>query len=140
MTFKYRALDSRLQHRAPASAAQTATATVETLDQTVAMRTEFVTKIYLEAIAIDGNDESYTFTIELSDDNFSTVNEVAAIRDFGATEVRVAGAPDSVAGDIIEMFWASEVNGIAYRYWRLRCTHAGATSSITYHAYSSVLC
>lgn len=139
MPNKYHALDTRLQHRAPGSSALTADTVIDTITQRAAGRTDYMTKIYIEAIDIAGSDELYTFVIELSDDNFSTVNEVAAIRDFGDVAVRQSGAPDSVAGDNIEMFWSTEVNGVVYKYWRLNMLKAGTTVSITFHAYSSVL-
>ncbi len=140
MPNKYHALDTRLQHRAPGSAAITADEVIETITQRAAGRTDYLTKIYIEAIDIATSDELYTFVIELSDDNFSTVNEVAAIRDFGDTVVRQSGAPDTVAGDEIEIFWSTEVNGVVYKYWRLNMITAGAGSeSITFHAYSSIL-
>lgn len=136
-TFKYRPLDSRLQHRAPAAAAMTSTTTLATVDQTVAMRTEYVTRINVEAVDVASGNELYVWVIELSDDNFVTTNEVAAIRDMGDTTVRTGGAPDTAAGDQIEMYWATEVNGIAYRYWRLRMIASGTTPSITANAYSA---
>ncbi len=137
MANKQYAFDDRLKHREVASAAVTATATVATIDQRVAMRTDYVTLIGIEAIDIADNDELYTFVIEVSNDDFSTV-EVAEIRDFGATEVRQSGAPDSAAGDRIEMQWSTEVNGVAYKDWRLRVVISGTSPSITYHAHSSV--
>ncbi len=78
--------------------------------------------------------------LEVSDDDFSTVNEVAAIRDFGDTVVRESGTPDTVAGDEIEIFWSTDVNGVVYKYWRLNLVITGAGSeSITFHAYSTIL-
>ena len=98
MTNKFHALDVRLQHRDPGSAAVTSTAAIEKINQRAAGRTDYLTKIYLEAVVINDDDELYTFVIEVSDDDFSNVREVAAVRDFGATEVRQSGAPDSLAG------------------------------------------
>lgn len=138
MPNKYHAFDGRLEHRAVGSAAQTATAVVDTVEQRTEMRTEYRTIIGLESIAIDGNDELYDFVIEVSNDDFTTV-EVAARTDFGATEVRQSGAADSVAGDTAELMWSTEINGNKYQDWRLRCIHTGATTSITYHAHSTVL-
>ena len=140
MPNKYHALDTRLQHRDPGSAAITSTAVVETINQRAAGRTDYLTKIYVEAIDIASNDELYLFVIEVSDDDFSTVNEVAAMRDFGATEVRQSGAPDTLVGDEIEIFWSTEVNGVVYKDWRLKVFISGAGSeTITFHAYSSIL-
>ncbi len=140
MPNKYHALDTRLQHRAPGSSAITADAVVATINQRAAGRTDYMTKIYVEAIDIATSDELYTFVVEVSDDNFVTTNEVAAIRDFGDTAVRQSGTPDTVAGDEIEIFWSTEVNGVVYQYWRLNLIITGAgTESITYHAYSSIL-
>lgn len=138
MPNKYYPYDSRLAHRALGSAAQTSTATVATVAEKAAQRTVYLTKIILEAIAIDGNDEKYTFVVELTNDAFTTI-EVAAALDFGATEVRQSGAPDSVAGDELEMIWTTEKDGVKYGTWRLRCIHAGSTSSITYGAYSTIM-
>ena len=140
MSNKFHALAVRLQHRDPGSAAITSTAVVETINQRTAGRTDYLTKIYIEAMDIAGNDELYAFVIEVSDDNFSNVREVAAMRDFGATEVRQSGAPDTLVGDNIEMFWSTEVNGVVYQDWRLKVFISGAGSeTITFHAYSSIL-
>lgn len=140
MPNKYHALDTRLQHRAPGSAAITADEVVATINQRAAGRTDYMTKIYVEAIDIAGNDELYLFVLEVSDDNFVTTNEVAAMRDFGATEVRQSGAPDTLVGDEIEIFWSTEVNGVVYQDWRLNLIITGAaTETITFHAYSSIL-
>ena len=139
MSNKFHALDVRLQHRDPGSAAVTSTAVVETINQRAAGRTDYLTKIHVEAVDIVSSDELYTFVIELSDDNFSNVREVAAIRDFGDTAVRQSGAPDTLAGDNIEMFWSTEVNGVVYQDWRLKVFMVGTTPSLTYHAYSSIL-
>ncbi len=139
MPNKYRPFDTRLQHRAPASAALTATAVIGTINQLAAGRTEYSTIIYPEAIVINDNDELYTFVIEVSNDNFTTVDEVVAIRDMGATEVRQSGAPDSLVGDRMEILWSSEALGIAYKHWRLKLFVAGTTPSITLHAYSTIL-
>ncbi len=139
MPNKYHALDTRLQHRAPGSAAVTASEVVEKIEQRSAGRTDYLTKIYIEAIDIATSDELYLFSLELSDDDFSTTNEVAAMRDFGDVTARFAG-PDTVAGDHIEIFWSTEVNGVVYKDWRLNLTITGAGSeSITFHAYSSIL-
>ncbi len=139
MPNKYRPFDTRLQHRAPASAAVTATAVVGTINQLAAGRTEYSTIIYVEAIDIVGSDELYTWVIEVSDDAFSTVNETVAIRDMGDTAVRQSGTPDTVAGTRMEILWSTEALGTAYKHWRLKLFHAGATSSITFHAYSTIL-
>ena len=139
MPNKYHALDTRLQHRAPGSAAITSTAVVETINQRAAGRTDYLTKIYVEALDIFSNDELYKFVVEVSDDDFSNVREVAAIRDFGATEVRQSGAPDTLVGDEIEIFWSTEVNGVVYKDWRLKLFISGTTETITFHAYSTIL-
>lgn len=135
---KFHPFDARLEHRAVASAAQTSTAVVDTITERAAQRTQYRTMISLEAIAIDGNDELYTFVVELSNDGFSTI-EVAAITEFGATEVRQSGAPDSVAGDVKEILWSTELGDTKYAASRLKCFHAGSSTSITYHAFSTVI-
>ena len=137
MSNKMYPFDARLEHRAVASAAQTATAVVATVEQRVAMRTDYMTRIGLESIAIDGNDELYTFVVEVSNDDFTTI-AVAAMADFGATETRQSGAVDSVVGDFVDLEWSTEVGGVKYQDWRLKCFHAGSTSSIGYFAHSSV--
>lgn len=138
MPNKYHPFDSRLEHRAPGSSAVTASEVVNTITQLAAGRTDYMTKIYVEAVDIATSDELYLFVIELSDNDFGNVREVAAIRDFGDTAVRQSGAPDTVAGDEIEIFWSTEVNGVVYRYWRLNLIITPtSTESITFHAYSA---
>jgi len=138
MPNKYYPTDARLEHRAVAQAAVTATAVIDTIDQRTAMRTDFTTIIGIEAIKITANDEIYTFVIEVSNDDFSTI-EVAAIKDFGATEVRQSGAPDSAAGDQHEIMWSTEVNGVVYDKARLKLFTDGTSESITFHARSTIV-
>ena len=139
MPFKYRPYDARLQHRAPASAAVTADATVDTITQKAQTRTEYATKVYVEAIDVGDGDEKYECVSELSNDKFTTVDAIASTYiQFGdATQLR--SATDTAAGDYAEMFWSTEVNGVAYRYWRLVLVAAGTSPSITYHAFSTLL-
>ena len=131
--------DSRLEHRAVGSAAVTATATLHTETQRAAQRTAYRTVIDTTAIKISANDELYQFVVELSDDNFTTVNAVAACLDMGATEVRQSGAPDSAAADGLELMWATEANGTTYQYWRVRVIISGTSPSITFNCYSTIL-
>lgn len=138
MPNKYYAFDSRLEHRAVGAAAMTTTTTLDTISQRVAMRTEYVTKVGIEAIDIANSDELYTLVVELSNDSFSTV-VVAATHDFGDTAVRQSGAPDTVAGDELEFIWHTEYNGVTYKDARLRMIVAGTSPSITAHCWSSVV-
>jgi hypothetical protein len=135
---KQYAFDSRLEHRAVGAAALTATATLDTISQRVAMRTEFVTKVYLEAITINDDDELYQVVVELSNDDFTTTY-VAAVHDFGATEVRLSGAPDSAAGDSLEFIWHTEYNGQTFKDARIRMVIAGTSPSITASCWSGVV-
>tara|TARA_R110000851_G_scaffold22626_7_gene67002 strand:- start:1994 stop:2410 length:417 start_codon:yes stop_codon:yes gene_type:complete len=137
MPNKYYPTDARLEHRAIAQAAVTATAVIATMDQRAAQRSDFTTLIGIEAIKISANDELYKFVVEVSNDDFSTI-EVAAVKDFGATEVRQSGAPDSAAGDQHEISWCTEVNGVAYDKWRLKVFISGTSPTITYHARSTI--
>lgn len=130
--------DQRLLHRAAAQAALTATTVLATIDQGAAMATEYTTRSIVESIDIASNDELYQLVIEVSDDNFTTVNEVAAIMDYGATEVRQSGAPDSAVGDEKNMHWSTVVNGVPYQYWRARLIIAGTSPSIGLICHSSV--
>ena len=138
MPNKYHPFDGRLEHRALASAALTATTVLATITQRAAMRTDYLTKVIIEAIDIVSSDELYTLVVELSDDNFATVNEVAAICDFGDTAVRQSGAPDTVAADEVEIPWNTERNGVVYQYARLKLFAAGTTPSITLGVHSTV--
>ena len=132
--------DARLEHRAVGSAAINAAETVlDTVDTKAADRKAYATKVLIEAILISDNDETYQLVVELSNDNFTTVNEVAAILDLGATEVRQSGAPDNAAGDEYEIYWSTEVNGVNYRYFRIKLFAAGTTESITLGCYSSIM-
>jgi|TARA_R110000824_G_scaffold401032_1_gene610405 hypothetical protein len=137
MPNKYYPTDARLEHRAVAQAAVTASAVIDTIDQRAAMRTDFTTIIGLEAIKISANNELYQFVVEVSNDDFTTV-EVAAVKDFGATEVRQSGAPDSAAADQHEIEWNTEVNGVVYDKARLNLIIAGTSPTITFHARSTV--
>lgn len=131
-------LDSRLEHRAAGAAALTATTVLDTVDQTVAVRTEFTTRVYLESVKISANNEDYKLVAEVSSDNFATVNEVAGVVSMGATEVRQSGAPDNAIGDHYDLHWSTEVNGTKYRYWRIRLIQAGTSPSMGLICYSSV--
>lgn len=133
----HRPYDSRLELRAAGSAALTATATLATFDQTAAVRTEFNLQGFLEAVKISANNELYRLVVELSDDDFVTVNEVALIKDFGATEVRQSGAPDSAATDEFDLPFTTEMNGVSYRYWRVRMIISGTSPSITFNAFAT---
>lgn len=130
--------DSRLEHRALGSAAMTATTTLDTITQRAQMRTMFMTKVIVEAIKISANDELYQVVVEGSNDSFSTL-EVLAMCDFGATEVRQSGAPDSAVGDTAELYWASEKNGVKYSAIRIRVITAGTSETITLGCYSSIM-
>ena len=135
---KFRPFDSRLEHRAAGSAALTTTTTLDTQTQRTNTRTEFVTKFYIESVDVANGDETYTLSVELSDDNFSTINEVAAVRVMGdATQITEAG--DTVAGDEYELWWSTEVSGVTYRYWRVRLIVAGTSPSMGIHCYSTIL-
>lgn len=134
----YHAFDARLEHRAPASAAVTATATVDTIEQRAAMRTTFLTRINLEAIKITANDEVYSFIVQLSNDDFTTI-ETAAMVSVGATEVRHGGAKDSVAGDLLELLWSTEQAGEVFQDARLRLVIAGTSPSVTFAAHSTIM-
>lgn len=133
----YRNFDARLEHRALGSAAVTSTATVATLAERVAQRTRYVTKIIVEALDIASNDEHYLFVVEVSNDGFST-KELAAAYSFGPTEVRLGGAPDSAAGDEIDIHWSTEVGGTAYKDWRIRVIISGNSTTITFGCWSAV--
>lgn len=130
--------DSRLEHRALGSAALTATTTLATIDQRAAMRTMFMTKVVVEAIKISANDEIYQVVVEGSNDDFSTL-EVLAMCDFGATEVRQSGAPDSAALDEAELYWATEKNGVKYDKARIRVITDGTSETITLGCWSSIM-
>jgi hypothetical protein len=134
----YHAYDTRLDHRAVGSAALTATATLDTITERAAQRTAYRTLVGLEAIKISANNELYQVVVELSNDAFSTV-EVAAIGDFGATEVRQSGAPDSAVGDTLELMWTTEHNGTKYAASRIRAIIAGTSPSVTLYCHSTVL-
>lgn len=132
-----RNFDKRLEHRALGSAAVTADTTVDTITQRVAQRTRYVTKLMIEAAKISANNELYTFVVEVSNDDFTTV-DVAAIATLGATEVRQSNAPDTLAGDEHDLYWASEVNGVPYVAARLRVLTSGTGPSITFGAWSGI--
>lgn len=135
----YHPFDSRLEHRALGAATLTSATVLDTITQRAAERTAYRTVVNVESIVIANDDETYQIVVELSDDNFSTVNEVAAILDLGATEVRQSGAPDSAAGDSYEMLWTTECNGVKYQYARIKIFMAGTAEEIGLGCYSTIL-
>lgn len=128
--------DARLEHRAVGLAALTADTTIVTKQQRAQTRTPFVTNILIESIKISANNEQYQFIVEVSNDGFAT-NEVAGVLSLGATEARIGGGPDNVAGDEYQMFWNTEVNGQAYKDWRIRLDVSGTSPSIGFAMNSS---
>lgn len=137
MPNKYYAFDKRLEHRAVGQAALTATATLQTVLQRVAMRTDYVTRAIIESIDTASGNEIYTLVIEVSNDGFTTV-EVAAMKTYGHTSVRQSGAPTNVAGQADEIRWSTEVLGVVYKDFRVRLIAAGTTPSIGIACYSTV--
>ena len=138
MSNKAYAFDSRLEHRALGSAAITSTATLDTITERAAQRTDYRTIATVEAIKISANDELYQIVVECSNDGFTTL-EVADVKDFGATEVRQSGAPDSLVADIVELYWCTEINGTKYAASRVRLIASGTSPSITLGCYSTVV-
>lgn len=132
-----RAFDARLEHRAAATAALTASATIVTQDQRAPSRTEFVTVLRVESVKISANDEEYRFLFEVSNDDFTT-HETAAILSLGATEARLGGAVDSLAGDEYNVHWNTEINGASFKSWRIRAVLAGTSPSIAFSMNSTV--
>lgn len=125
------AFDARLEHRAAGSAALTADAVIATASQRSQTRTEFVSILRVESIKISANNEEYNFFFEVSNDGFSTV-ETAGILSLGATEARLGGGPDNLAGDEYQMKWSTEVNGARYKDWRIRMDVSGTSPSIAF--------
>lgn len=92
----------------------------------------------VSAIAIDGNDELYSFHLEGSNvSDFASGVELLASMHLGATEVRPGGAIDSTIGRYAKDF-SNEVNGVEYRYARIRLITAGSTKSITIDTWLSI--
>ena len=130
-------VDLRMLHREVAEAAITAAqTTIGSHSQRAETRTAYVTLINLEAIKITANDELYDFVIEVSNDDFTTV-EVAAMMSLGATEVRPGNAVDNAAGENRQMHWTTEVSGIPYKDWRLVLRTSGTAPSIAFSALST---
>lgn len=135
---KFRPFDSRLEHRAANSAALTATTTLADMDQKAQTRTEFVTKFYVESIDVASGDEKYTLLVELSNDDFTTVDAVGGLREMGDA-TQIYEVTDTAAGDEFELWWSTEVAGVTYRYWRVRLIVAGTSPSMGIHCYSTIL-
>lgn len=129
--------DLRLIHREVARAALTSTATLATIAERASQRTSYRTLVNVESIKITANNELYKVVVECSNDGFTTV-EVAEVRDLGATEVRESGAPDSAAGDTLELLWATEINGTKYAASRIRLVISGTAPSIGLSCRSSI--
>ena len=134
----YHPYDTRLDHRAIGSAALTATTTLATITERAAQRTAYRTLATLGTTKISANNELYQLVAELSNDDFTTV-VVAGVTDFGATEVRQSGAPDSAAGDTAELLWTTEHNGIKYDTARIRLVISGTSPSIVISSHSTIL-
>lgn len=129
-------VDARLLHRELGQAALTATATLGSYSQRTAMRTSYITQLFIEAIDVSSANELYTVIVEVSNDSFTTV-EVAAVVSLGHTSVRLGGAPSNAAGDRRQIPWTTEVNGIVFRDWRIRVIMAGTTPSLTLSAFTA---
>jgi len=138
MTNKHYPFDKRLEHRALAQAALTATTVLDTIEERAAQRTMYLTKVNIEAIKKSANNESYTVVVECSNDDFATL-EVAAILSLGAAEVRQSTAPDSKVGDAYDIYWASEINGKKYKKSRIKLFTAGTSPSITMGCWSTIM-
>ena len=93
--------------------------------------------IDISAMDIDGNDESYTFSLVGSDDTgFSTGDQEDLVSmEVGALET-LLGDVDSDVGRYILPF-TNRRNTRAYRFVRVELVIVGATSSITWAAYIS---
>lgn len=124
-----RPFDARMEHRKITDPAITTSQVIASFSQRAQSRTPYVTSIVLGTTKISANDEEYRFIVELSNDDFTTV-ETAAILSLGATEARLGGGPDNVAGDEYQMFWHTEVNGQSYKDWRIRLEVSGTSPSI----------
>lgn len=138
MPNNYHSYDARLAHREVGAAALTATTVLGTITERAEQRTPYRTVIHVDAIKITANNELYQLVVECSNDDFTTV-EVAAMCDFGATEVRQSGAEDSAAGDYREILWSTEIGDAKYTKSRVRLIVAGTSPSITLGCYSTVL-
>lgn len=124
--------DQRLVHREAGLAAVTAGAIGAVVDQGVAMETKYTTRLL--PTAISGGPQ--TVVVQLSNDNFTTVNESIPLFSFGTTAQRIGGGQDALAGYDAACQWSTAVNGKSYRYFRLFLV--SASGSLTLGAYSSV--
>lgn len=136
MPNKYYPFDSRLEHRAVGLAALTATATLGTISQKVAMRTEYTTVLNIESIDVASADEKYDLVVEVSNDSFSSY-EVAANLVLGHSSTRLASMSNA-AGDAYDFEWNTEINGVSYKDARLRLVISGTTPSIGLSCHSTV--
>lgn len=133
-----RPVDARMEHRAAAQPAITAASTVvATHQQRAQTRTEFVTRINIEAIKVSAGNEEYTFALQVSNDDFTTI-ETAAMISLGDGNARLGGANvDTPVGAQREIHWCTEVDGVHYKDWRLVLLAAGTGPSIAFSAISS---
>lgn len=93
--------------------------------------------IDVTACAVDGGDEAYTISVEVSDNSdFSTGGEwrVASLQ-LGDASV-VGGDTDMTTGRFVLPFNNRVSDGTLKRYVRVYTTHAGSTSSITFTAFA----
>ena len=138
MPNKFYPFDKRLEHRGMGAAALTAATVLATITERAEQRTMYLTKAMIEDIDIANGDESYKVVVEVSNDDFATI-EIAAILDLGATGARQSGAPDSQPGDELELYWCTEVNGVKYSASRIKLFTAGTTPSIQLSCWSTIM-
>ena len=134
--------DADLEFRDAYAATASAAAQVNSSARVVDLGTGFVAAdmvIDVSAAAVDGGDEAYTISVEISDNaDFSTGKEfrVASLQ-IGDAAV-IGGDTDMTVGRYILPFNNRSVDGDTYRYARIYTTHVGSTSSINFTAFAAI--
>lgn len=135
---KFYPYDKELEFRAAGSAAVTSTGYIGTQkDLKGSVLTEMVMVINLEAIDIASTNEVYTWRVvgsNVADRSDCTVLGVAQVGDASTITIETV---DTVAGTRVEIRFATEKNGVNYRYLDLHLTAAGTTPSVTFSAFAS---
>lgn len=133
--------DAELEFRDSYAATSSAAAQVDSAAKVVDLGKGFWSGdlvIDVTAAAVDGGDEAYTISVEVSDNSgFSSGSEFRlASLQLGDASV-IGGDTDMTTGRYVLPFNNRASDGNIYQYARVYTTHVGSTSSITYTAFAA---
>lgn len=135
---KFYPIDQDMIYRERAQAAITATGYIGTQkDMRASVLTEMVMIINVEAIDIASANEVYTFRVVGSNNPNRSDGTVLGMAQLGHAATITIETVNTAAGDQFEIRFATEKDGVNYRYIDLHLTAAGTTPSITFNAHAS---